>query len=53
MIARVQLQKESQVVINMTPFSPLKVSRRFGGACHLNPQRRRINQARNQYEVGE
>jgi hypothetical protein len=30
---------------NITPCSPLKVNRRFGGTCHVHIQVRRISQA--------
>jgi hypothetical protein len=33
-------------------YSPLKISRLFGGTCRLHFQSRRISQARNQYEAG-
>jgi hypothetical protein len=36
----------------MTPCSPLKVNRRFGGTCRLCLQGRRISQARNQRKAG-
>jgi hypothetical protein len=35
---------------DITPFSPLKVNRRFGGTNRLHLQGRRINRARNQRE---
>jgi hypothetical protein len=35
---------------DITPCSPLKVNRRFGGTCRIHLQGRRINQARNQHE---
>jgi hypothetical protein len=34
------------------PYSPLKVTRRFGRTYHLHLQSRRISQARNQQEAG-
>jgi hypothetical protein len=37
---------------NITPCSPLKANRRFGGTCRLSLQGRRIIQARNQREGG-
>jgi hypothetical protein len=35
---------------DMTPCSPLKINRRFGGAYRLHLQVRRISRARNQRE---
>jgi hypothetical protein len=37
---------------DITPCSPLKVNRRFGGTCRLNIQGERIIQTRNQYKLG-
>jgi hypothetical protein len=37
---------------NITLCSPLKVNRRFGGACRLHIQGRKIIQARNQHGAG-
>jgi hypothetical protein len=37
---------------DVTPYSPLKVNRRFGGTCRLNLQGRRVKQTRNQREAG-
>jgi hypothetical protein len=37
---------------DITPYSPLKVNRRFGGTDYLHSQGRRISQASNQYEAG-
>jgi hypothetical protein len=57
-IKRKQLQYQtvmtmnSSVLLNITPFSPLKINRRFGGTCLLHLHGRTINQARNQHEVG-
>jgi hypothetical protein len=36
----------------ITPCSPLKANRRFGGTCRIHLHDRRINQTRNQYEAG-
>jgi hypothetical protein len=41
---------ESTNFWDMTPCSPLKVNRRFGGTCCLHLQGRIINRARNQRE---
>jgi hypothetical protein len=38
------------IIWDVTPCSPLKVIRRFGGACHLHLQGQRISQAINQRE---
>jgi hypothetical protein len=38
---------KSSIFWDITPCSPFKVSRRFGGTCRLHLQRRRISQARN------
>jgi hypothetical protein len=37
---------------DITPCSPLKISRRFGVTCRFRLQARRINQARYQHEAG-
>jgi hypothetical protein len=37
---------------DITPYSPLKVNRSFGGTYRFNLQVRRINQARNHCEAG-
>jgi hypothetical protein len=34
------------------PCSPLKINRRFGGACRLHIQSRRMSRERNQREAG-
>jgi hypothetical protein len=44
--------KKSTVFWDMTPCSPLKVNRRFGGTYRLHFQGRRINQTRNQRSSG-
>jgi hypothetical protein len=36
---------------DITPCSPLKISRRFGETCRFHLQDRRLSQARNQHEV--
>jgi hypothetical protein len=41
---------KSTIFWDITPCSPLKVSRRFGGTYHLHLQGRRKNRARNQRE---
>jgi hypothetical protein len=41
---------KSSVFRDITPCTPLKVIRRFGGTCRLHLQGRRISQARNQRE---
>jgi hypothetical protein len=41
---------ESPILRDITPCSPLKVNRRFGGTCGLYLQGRWISQARNQRE---
>jgi hypothetical protein len=38
---------KSSIFWDITPCSPLKVNRRFGGTCRLHIQGRRISQARN------
>jgi hypothetical protein len=37
---------------NITPCGPVKISRCFGGTCHLHLQGPKISQARNQHEAG-
>jgi hypothetical protein len=39
---------ESSIFWDITPCSPAKVNRRFGGICHLHFQGLRLNQAENQ-----
>jgi hypothetical protein len=46
------VMKSSTIFCDITPCSPLKVNRRFGGTCRLHLQRRRISQARNQRDGG-
>jgi hypothetical protein len=41
------LAVKSTIFCDITPYSPLKVNRRFGGACRLQLQGRRISRARN------
>jgi hypothetical protein len=41
---------KSYVFWDITPCSPFKVNRRFGGTCRLHPQSRRISQRRHQHE---
>jgi hypothetical protein len=43
---------KSTIFWHITPCSPLKANRRFGGTCRLHIQGRRIGQARNQRETG-
>jgi hypothetical protein len=43
---------KSTVFCDITPYSPLKVNRRFGGTCRLHLPARGIGQARNQRETG-
>jgi hypothetical protein len=43
---------KSPIFWDITPFSPLKVKRHFGGKCSLHLQGRRISQVRNQHEAG-
>jgi hypothetical protein len=43
---------KSCIFWDVTPCSPLKLNRRFGGTCRLHLQGRRISQARNQREAG-
>jgi hypothetical protein len=43
---------KTSIFCDITPCSPLKVNLRFGGACRLHLQGRRISQARNQHKVG-
>jgi hypothetical protein len=40
----------SSVFWNITPCSPIKAKRRFGGTFCFHPQSRRISRARNQHE---
>jgi hypothetical protein len=47
-----QVMLRHSVLWNVTPCSPLKVSRLFGGTFHLHLPRRRMSQARNQHEAG-
>jgi hypothetical protein len=37
---------------DITPCSPSKVNRRFGGTCRFHFQSQRIRKARNQHEAG-
>lgn len=46
------LHLKSPIFWNITPFSLLKVNRRFEGMCYLSFQFRSISQARNQREAG-
>jgi hypothetical protein len=41
----------SSIYWYITPCSPLKVNRIFGGTCRLHLQVRRISQERNQLEI--
>jgi hypothetical protein len=43
--------KNNPVFWYITPCSPLKINRRFGGTCRLHLQGRRIIQGRNKYEA--
>jgi hypothetical protein len=43
---------KNSVFWDITPCSPLEIKRRLGGTHRLHLQGRRINQARNRYEVG-
>jgi hypothetical protein len=43
---------KSPIFWDITPCSPLKVNRRFGGTCRLNFQGRRIDKARFLHEAG-
>jgi hypothetical protein len=47
------MSMKSFIFWDTTPCSPSKVNRRFGWTCGLHLQGRRINQARNQREVGK
>jgi hypothetical protein len=40
------------VVWDLTPYTPLKIKRLFGGICRLHVQGRTISQGRNQHETG-
>jgi hypothetical protein len=44
------LVMNSSIFWDITPCSPLKVNRLFGGIYHLNLQSRRMNQVRNERE---
>jgi hypothetical protein len=44
--------QKNSVFWDITPCSPLKVNRRFGGTCHLHLQCQRISQANKQREAG-
>jgi hypothetical protein len=41
---------KSTIIWDITPCSPLKVNRRFGGTCRLHLQGRIISRARYQHE---
>jgi hypothetical protein len=41
------------ILWDLTPYSPFKINRLFGGICRLNLRVRRISQARNQHEVSK
>jgi hypothetical protein len=41
---------KNSIFLDLTPCSPLKVNRRFGGTCRLNLQSQRISLARNQLQ---
>jgi hypothetical protein len=43
--------KKNSTFCHITPCSPLKVSRRFGGTCRLNRKGKKISQSRNQREI--
>jgi hypothetical protein len=43
---------KSTIFWDITPCSPLKVNRRFGGTCRLHLQGRRMRQVRNHREAG-
>jgi hypothetical protein len=43
---------KNSIFRDITPCSPLKVNRRFGGTCRLHLHGRRINQERNKHEAG-
>jgi hypothetical protein len=43
---------KSPIVWDMTPCSPVKANRRFGGTYRLRLQRRRVSQARNKHKLG-
>jgi hypothetical protein len=42
---------KSTIFFDITPYSPLKVNRRFGGTYRLHLQSRRISRAKNQREI--
>jgi hypothetical protein len=42
----------SYVFWAISPCSPMKVNRRFGGTYYLHPQNRKRNEGRNKYEAG-
>jgi hypothetical protein len=44
--------RSSSIFWDLTPCSPLKVNRRFGGTFRFHVQGRRISQVRNQREAG-
>jgi hypothetical protein len=44
---------KSSIFWNITPCSPLKDNRRFGGACHFHLQCRRISQETSVKEGGK
>jgi hypothetical protein len=46
------LKLKNTIFWDITPCSPLKVNRRFGGTYRLNLQGRKISRARNQRESG-
>jgi hypothetical protein len=43
---------KSTIFWDITPCTPMKVNRRFGGKCCIHVQDRRISRARNQREAG-
>jgi hypothetical protein len=43
---------KSPIFLDVMPYSPLKISQRFGGTCGLHFQGLSISQARNEYETG-
>jgi hypothetical protein len=50
--SELDVTKKSSIFWYITPCSPLKVNRHFGGTFHLHPQGRIICQTRNQVESG-
>jgi hypothetical protein len=42
---------KNSIFWNTTPYTPLKVNRRFGETCRFHLQGRSISQARNQHEA--